>query len=73
MSNAHNFQFLLEETDFLYQNLFAVFSKFASFILQSLLYKKVQDSQVRSNLANELMIYHMQASSDQSVYECHQK
>ena len=28
--------------------------------MQSLLYKKVQDSQVRSNLANELMIYHMQ-------------
>ena len=28
-------------------------------ILQSMMYKKVMDSQVRNTLANELMMYHM--------------
>ncbi|KAL4230916.1 cGMP-dependent 3' [Mactra antiquata] len=41
-------------------------------ISHSLMYKKVNDSQVRSSLANELMMYHMKVSPDdvQSLSQC---
>ncbi|KAF7998096.1 hypothetical protein HCN44_009494 [Aphidius gifuensis] len=42
-------------------------------IMHSIVYKKIQDSQARSKLSNELMMYHMQVEEDSvmNVVNCH--